>query len=172
VATSLHSPCPTGGGESTLSRKTPTPSLVRSTMLRFTVYTTRFLGSKGTVSRSSARSLQNLANIVLSSLVPHGEVSQRNHFRTFENHLTVEGPGYRSDTVFNLATMQPYTFKDLLDPFQKVTSEVVLYLPRTSDLRQVAKQTKDEKILVMHYCMKGASKVRCLISSSMTASLT
>jgi len=86
--------------------------------------------------------------------------------------LTSKGPGYRSDTVFDLANMQPYTLNDMLDPFQRVTSDVVLYLPRTSNLRQVANQTKGKKTIVMHYCMEGASKVRCVVSSLMVVHLT
>ena len=62
--------------------------------------------------------------------------------------------------------MQPYTLLDLLEPFQNAAQDVVLYLPRTSDMRQLADQTKgDRKTTVIHYCMEGASKVhRCLSS--------
>lgn len=82
--------------------------------------------------------------------------------------LTVVGPGYRSDTVFDLAKMQPYTLIDLLDPFQELSHDVALYLPRTSDLRQLAAQTtKDGKSTVMHYCMEGASKVSYMASPSL-----
>lgn len=72
------------------------------------------------------------------------------------------GPGYRSDTVFDLAKMQPYKLKDLLYPFQKLTKDVVLYLPRTSDIRQLVENTSEgRKTTVMHYCMEGASKAIC-----------
>ena len=74
--------------------------------------------------------------------------------------LIIAGPGYRSDAVFNLAKMQPYSLTDLLDLFHQVTRDVAIYLPRTSDVRQLASQMKqDKKITVMHYCMEGASKV-------------
>jgi len=74
--------------------------------------------------------------------------------------LTIAGPGYRSDTVFNVVRMQPYTLADLLDPFQMVTTDVALYLPRTSDVRQLANQSgQDLTVTVVHYCMEGASKV-------------
>ncbi len=172
MAMSLHSPCLRGGEESTLSRKTPKHSLVQSTMQKSMVFRTRYLGTKGIVSRSSVRSLQNLANIVLSSLVPLGEVSRRDYLIPSANLLISKGPGYRSESVFDLDTMQPFSLKDLLDPFQSVTSDVVLYLPRTSDLRQIANQTKDKKILVMHYCMEGASKVRCMTSPLVDVNLT
>lgn len=73
------------------------------------------------------------------------------------------GPGYRSDTVYDLSKMQPYSLSDILDQFQKLTSEIALYLPRTSDLRQLAKynDSSTRKIVVMHYCMQGASKAIC-----------
>lgn len=72
------------------------------------------------------------------------------------------GPGYRFDSVFDLSTMQPYNLNDLLDLLLSFTEDVILYLPRTSDLRQLAARAqggKDEKMTVMHYCMEGASKV-------------
>lgn len=78
----------------------------------------------------------------------------------FSMYLTDAGPGYRSDTVFDLTRMQPYTLIDLLKPLQKLANDVVLYLPRTSDMRQLAAQSKgSSKTMVMHYCMEGASKV-------------
>ncbi len=71
------------------------------------------------------------------------------------------GPGYRSDSVFDLSVMQPYNLRDIYEPFSKATSDIALYLPRTSDLRQLAKIVPDEeKVTVIHYCMEGASKVR------------
>ena len=78
----------------------------------------------------------------------------------YKASLTIAGPGYRSDSVFDLAKMQPYTLTDLLYPFQQLTEDVVLYLPRTSDVRQLAnKSSEGSKTIVMHYCMEGASKV-------------
>ncbi|KAF2399891.1 S-adenosyl-L-methionine-dependent methyltransferase [Trichodelitschia bisporula] len=73
------------------------------------------------------------------------------------------GPGYTEDAIFNLNTMQPYGLPDLYDAFVKPAKDVVLYLPRTSDLRQLAKYVPDGKTLqIMHYCMKGASKALCV----------
>ena len=70
------------------------------------------------------------------------------------------GPGYRSDAVFDLSNMQPYSLSDILRPLQKLTRDVALYLPRTSDVRQLASFADDDrKMTVMHYCMEGASKV-------------
>ena len=74
--------------------------------------------------------------------------------------LTIVGPGYRSDTVFNLAKMQPYTLTDLLTFFRHLTRDVALYLPRSSDVRQLANESFGEsKMTVIHYCIDGASKV-------------
>ena len=59
--------------------------------------------------------------------------------------------------------MQPYPLEKLYTSFSKLTEHVVLYLPRTSDLRQLAKYaTEDEKLEVTHYCMRGASKALCV----------
>ena len=65
--------------------------------------------------------------------------------------------------------MQPYDLQKLYDAFSKVTKEVVLYLPRTSDLNQLAQLVGNEdeelpdekKLQVTHYCMRGASKALC-----------
>lgn len=75
--------------------------------------------------------------------------------------LIATGPGYRSDQVFDLSSMRPYSINDLLNLFLDLTSDVVLYLPRTSNLRQLAARVQeDEKLTVIHYCMEGASKVQ------------
>ena len=70
------------------------------------------------------------------------------------------GPGYRADPIFNLSQMEPYSLDKLVGPFRGLTLEIALYLPRTSDLRQIARSVEDEQnVTVMHYCMEGASKV-------------
>lgn len=67
------------------------------------------------------------------------------------------GPGYRTDDVFDLHTMQPYNLGQLHAACPKM--DLALYLPRTSDIRQVAKLAgADQKIEVVQYCMEGASK--------------
>ncbi|KAK3045013.1 hypothetical protein LTS18_014786, partial [Coniosporium uncinatum] len=73
-------------------------------------------------------------------------------------------PGYASDQVFNLETMEPYSLTKLYDAFSRITREIVLYLPRTSNLNQIAKFGKEEdmKVQVTHYCVKGASKALCV----------
>lgn len=67
------------------------------------------------------------------------------------------GPGYRTDEIFNLATMAPYSATDIHSLCKGM--EMALFLPRTSDLRQIAKLAPEgKKIEVVQYCMEGASK--------------
>ena len=90
-----------------------------------------------------------------------------------EASLISAGPGYRSDTVFDLSKMQPYNLTDLLYSFQHLTEDVVLYLPRTSDIRQLAMRSNEgSKTTVMHYCMEGASKVGLPCRSGKSSFLT
>jgi trimethylguanosine synthase len=72
------------------------------------------------------------------------------------------GVEYGSEDVFDLTSMQPYNLEKLYKSFTKYTDEVVLYLPRNSDLNQIARYAKDEKkkLEVAHYAIMGASKVR------------
>ncbi|KAL4929850.1 RNA methyltransferase [Aspergillus undulatus] len=73
------------------------------------------------------------------------------------------GPGYRSASVFDLRTMEPYSLSTLYDEYSLFTKYMVLYLPRTSDINQLASLVKDEgRAPVMHYCMRGASKALCI----------
>lgn len=75
------------------------------------------------------------------------------------------GPGYRENAVFSLSTMQPYSLQKLYTDFSRVSKEIVLYLPRTSDLNEIAEFAEGEKrIPVSHYCMRGASKVSHFIT--------
>ncbi|KAK1451916.1 RNA cap guanine-N2 methyltransferase [Colletotrichum melonis] len=67
------------------------------------------------------------------------------------------GPGYRTAEVFDLSKMEPYNLDDLHEACKPM--DHALYLPRTSDLRQVAKLAPEgEKLEVVQYCMEGASK--------------
>lgn len=67
------------------------------------------------------------------------------------------GPGYRTDEVFDLYNMQPYNLDDLHKAYRRL--DHALFLPRTSDIRQIAKLAPGErKIEVVQYCMEGASK--------------
>ena len=74
--------------------------------------------------------------------------------------LMTLGPTYRSNKIFDLNTMVPYSLDTLYKSFCNYSGNIVLYLPRTSDMRQLAKKgNATGPILVMHYCMEGASKV-------------
>jgi trimethylguanosine synthase len=67
------------------------------------------------------------------------------------------GPGYRTDEVFDLNNMQPYNLDGLHSSYRRM--DHVLFLPRTSDIRQIAKLApEDRKVEVVQYCMEGASK--------------
>ncbi|KAI1438016.1 RNA cap guanine-N2 methyltransferase-domain-containing protein [Xylaria sp. CBS 124048] len=67
------------------------------------------------------------------------------------------GPGYRTDEIFDLSTMEPYNLAALHEAYKVM--DHALYLPRTSDLRQIAKLVPDGvKIDVVQYCVEGASK--------------
>ncbi|KAF6829843.1 RNA methylase family [Colletotrichum plurivorum] len=67
------------------------------------------------------------------------------------------GPGYRSAEVFDLSKMEPYNLQQLHDACRPM--DHALFLPRTSDLRQIAKLAPEgEKLEVVQYCMEGASK--------------
>lgn len=67
------------------------------------------------------------------------------------------GVSYRNHDVFDLSLMEPYN----LDKLYQACSpwEHALFLPRTSDLRQIAKLApQGKKMEVVQYCMEGASK--------------
>lgn len=82
------------------------------------------------------------------------------------------GPSYTDHEVFDLAMMQPYSLRDLYVPFTKATEHVVLYLPRTSDLRQIAQLAKkDKKLDAVHYCMRGHSNAICVFFGDFDKSL-
>ncbi|EPS34060.1 hypothetical protein POX_a00958 [Penicillium oxalicum] len=73
------------------------------------------------------------------------------------------GPGYRSDRVFDLSTMEPYSLKKLYQEYSLFTPHMALYLPRTSDVRQMAKFVPEgQKAEVVHYCMDAHSKALCI----------
>jgi trimethylguanosine synthase len=49
------------------------------------------------------------------------------------------GTEYGVDDVFDLTKMEPYNLEKLYKSFTKISKELVLYLPRTSDLNQIAR---------------------------------
>ncbi|OQO08003.1 hypothetical protein B0A48_06796 [Cryoendolithus antarcticus] len=72
------------------------------------------------------------------------------------------GPTYADYEVFDLDVMEPYSLTALHQAFSKGASHVVLYLPRTSALEQIAQIAQDGgKMKVIHYCMFGSSKALC-----------
>ncbi|KAF2121878.1 RNA cap guanine-N2 methyltransferase-domain-containing protein [Lophiotrema nucula] len=72
------------------------------------------------------------------------------------------GTDYLDEKIFDLSKMQPYGLDKLYSEFSKYSKHIVLYLPRTSDLNQIAKYApKDGKVEVAHYCVTGASKALC-----------
>ncbi|KAK7924867.1 RNA cap guanine-N2 methyltransferase [Apiospora marii] len=68
------------------------------------------------------------------------------------------GPGYTTDAIFDLSGMEPYNLATMHAAYRKM--DHALFLPRTSDLRQVARlvPANGPKIEVVQYCLKGASK--------------
>jgi len=63
--------------------------------------------------------------------------------------------------------MQPYGIGQLYTEFTALSNDVVLYLPRTSDLNELAVYAKKhqkesgKKMEVAHYCIRGVSKALC-----------
>ncbi|KAF3942259.1 hypothetical protein ABW19_dt0202834 [Dactylella cylindrospora] len=71
------------------------------------------------------------------------------------------GPGYKYDKVFDLETMT-YGGERIYKAARKVSPNVVLYLPRNSDLNQIARYDPTNKnIKVIHYCIQSRSKALC-----------
>lgn len=67
------------------------------------------------------------------------------------------GPGYSTDEVFDLSTMEPYNLETMHEAYKIM--DHALFLPRTSDLRQLARLVPDgTKMEVVQYCVQGASK--------------
>lgn len=67
------------------------------------------------------------------------------------------GPGYSTDEVFDLDTMEPYNLMAMHEAYRIM--DHALFLPRTSDIRQIAQLAPEgTKIEVVQYCVQGASK--------------
>jgi trimethylguanosine synthase len=74
--------------------------------------------------------------------------------------LTSPGTSYGEDDVFDLTKMEPYNLEKLYKSFTKYSNEIVLYLPRNSDLNQIARYVPEgKKLEVAHYAIMAASKV-------------
>jgi trimethylguanosine synthase len=73
---------------------------------------------------------------------------------------TLIGPTYTTDQIFDLSKMQPYDIEELYAKYSKITTDMVLYLPRNSNLNLLTKYApEDREMPIIHYCMSGASKV-------------
>jgi trimethylguanosine synthase len=71
------------------------------------------------------------------------------------------GPEYRSDEVFDLEKMQPYSASTIIAEARRVSDNIGLYVPRTSDLNQLAALTQEGKtVQAVHCCVARKSKVR------------
>ncbi|PHH75366.1 hypothetical protein CDD82_4477 [Ophiocordyceps australis] len=67
------------------------------------------------------------------------------------------GPSYQNDRVFDLHRMEPYGLDKLHEAY--ITMDHAIYLPRTSDVRQIADLVpNNQRIRVVHYCIRKASK--------------
>lgn len=67
------------------------------------------------------------------------------------------GVSYADTEVFDLGAMEPYSLGAIHEACREMRH--VLFLPRNSDVRQVAGLVKgEEKVEVVQYCMFGASK--------------
>jgi trimethylguanosine synthase len=74
--------------------------------------------------------------------------------------LSNTGTAYGTDNIFDLTKMEPYNLDKLYNSFIKYSNELVLYLPRNSDLNQIARYGQQgKKLEVAHYAIMGASKV-------------
>ncbi|KAJ9654016.1 putative diacylglycerol O-acyltransferase tgs1 [Neophaeococcomyces mojaviensis] len=73
------------------------------------------------------------------------------------------GPGYKNaGDVFDLDLM-PYSLEYMYSRFAQITKSIVLFLPRTSDLNQIAKYVEgNSKAQIVHYCTHEKSKALCV----------
>lgn len=83
------------------------------------------------------------------------------------------GPGYSTDEIFDLSRMEPYNLEKLHSACRGFPH--ALYLPRTSDMEQIASLLEgeeykncSEKIEVVQYCLQGASKALVAYVPSIT----
>ena len=143
------------------------PLHAQSIMQKSTGWTISYRGMKMIVSRFCLTDLPIWPLMLWYLRVLLGEVCSSISNEDYP-WLTIEGPGYRSEDVFDLSTMQPYGLSTLYDFLYAFSECAVFYLPRTSDMRQIARKVKGRsKISVIHYCMEGASKVRKLAMHSL-----
>ena len=65
--------------------------------------------------------------------------------------------------MFNLHTMEPYSLERLYKEYSTFTKHIALYLPRTSDVKQLVEYVPEgQRATLIHYCIEGASKALCI----------
>ncbi|KAF1811270.1 hypothetical protein P152DRAFT_399432 [Eremomyces bilateralis CBS 781.70] len=74
------------------------------------------------------------------------------------------GPEYVGRKIFDVEGMEPYGLGELYGGFGGRGGQVVLFLPRTANLNQLAGVVGEGegRVLVRHYCMTGFSKGLCV----------
>ncbi|KAJ6257087.1 Trimethylguanosine synthase [Drechslerella dactyloides] len=81
------------------------------------------------------------------------------------------GPSYKHDEVFDLQSMT-YGGAEIYAAARKISSEIVMYLPRNGDLNQIARYEPDnDDIKIVHYCLQERSKALCAYFGSTGAGL-
>lgn len=59
--------------------------------------------------------------------------------------------------------MQPYSLSEIYTKVSRMTKNMILYLPRTSDLRQISDCVDDgAQAQVVHYCTYNNSRAMCV----------
>jgi len=82
---------------------------------------------------------------------------------TLHGSLTLAGPEYADQETFNLDTMEPYSLDVMYKAFSTASSNICLFLPRTSDLLQLVRYADtNKKLKVRHYCANLNSKALCV----------
>lgn len=82
------------------------------------------------------------------------------------------GPSYQESGdanggIFDLETMEPYPFSACYDAAKKCSEKAAFFLPRTSDLRQLAEHAEGKKVRAVHCCVRAASKAICAFYGEM-----
>lgn len=98
-------------------------------------------------------------NTIIFASPPWGGMSC--HFGALKTAILIRpGTSYGEDDVFDLTKMEPYNLDKLYKGLTKYSKELVLYLPRNSDLNQIARYVPEgQKLEVAHYAIMAASKV-------------
>jgi trimethylguanosine synthase len=99
-------------------------------------------------------------NVMIFASPPWGGSYPLQQSFSMSSGLTRTGTSYGEDDIFDLTKMEPYNLDMLYKSFIKYSNELVLYLPRNSDLNQIARYVPEgKKLEVAHYAIMGASKV-------------